>query len=203
MIVSLWYSFLSIIASSPFLCRVKPVVSDGDSARAGTTGAQISLSCPLCLSLQVVSGCITSLRLWGLPAEPTAMPDVKPPLSCDYPSCSSDRPSAGSPLHLFIDMEPCIANLPLSPDPLASFPCHRASVPHFHPGLHGPSYPLMARCNSSTLLTNLGLRYGPSRQGPLRVRPGTYYTAPIKPNSITQDITKSMVQNGSNSYLGW
>lgn len=96
------------------------------------------------------------------------MPDVKPPLSCDYPSCSSDRPSAGSPLHLFIDMEPCIANLPLSPDPLASFPCHRASVPHFHPGLHGPSYPLMARCNSSTLLTNLGLRYGPSRQGPLR-----------------------------------
>ncbi|XP_055086359.1 uncharacterized protein si:dkey-91i10.2 [Periophthalmus magnuspinnatus] len=26
----------------------------------------------------------------------------------------------------------------------------------------------MARCNSSTLLTNLGLRYGPGRQGPLR-----------------------------------
>lgn len=68
-------------------------------------------------------------------------------------------------------MEPCIANLPLSPDPLSSFPRHRPSVPHY-PGLQGPSYPLMARCNSSTLLTNLGLRYCSSRQGPLGVGPG-------------------------------
>ncbi|XP_074514157.1 uncharacterized protein arhgef49 [Sebastes fasciatus] len=92
------------------------------------------------------------------------MPDVKPPLPCDYPSASSAAASAGSPAgcaphhHLVIDMEPCIANLPLSPDPLSSFPRHRPAVPH---------YPLMARCNSSTLLTNLGLRYCSSRPGPL------------------------------------
>nr|XP_019961478.1 PREDICTED: uncharacterized protein LOC109641450 [Paralichthys olivaceus] len=65
-------------------------------------------------------------------------------------------------------MEPCIANLPLSPDPLSSFPRHRPGAPHY-PGLHGPPFPLMARCNSSTLLTNLGLRYCSSRQGPLGV----------------------------------
>ncbi|KAI9518753.1 hypothetical protein NQZ68_034534 [Dissostichus eleginoides] len=86
------------------------------------------------------------------------MPDVKPPPPCDYPSSSS-----ASPFDLLIDMEPCIANLPLSPDPLSSsFPRHRPSFPHY-PGL--PPYPLMARCNSSTLLTNLGLRY--CRQGPM------------------------------------
>ncbi|KAI4805501.1 hypothetical protein KUCAC02_010111 [Chaenocephalus aceratus] len=84
------------------------------------------------------------------------MPDVKPPPPCDYPS-------SASPFDLLIDMEPCIANLPLSPDPLSSsFPRHRPSFPHY-PGL--PPYPLMARCNSSTLLTNLGLRY--CRQGPM------------------------------------
>ncbi len=104
------------------------------------------------------------------------MPDVKPPPPCDYPSTSSAAASAGSlagcasPLNLVIDMEPCIANLPLSPDPLSSFPQHRPSVPHY-PGLQGPPYPLMARCNSSTLLTNLGLRYCSSRQGPLEVGP--------------------------------
>ncbi|KAK5920495.1 hypothetical protein CgunFtcFv8_024300 [Champsocephalus gunnari] len=90
------------------------------------------------------------------------MPDVKPPPPCDYLS-------SASPFDLLIDMEPCIANLPLSPDPLSSsFPRHRPSFPHY-PGL--PPYPLMARCNSSTLLTNLGLRY--CRQGPMvRVRGG-------------------------------
>ncbi|MED6238449.1 hypothetical protein ATANTOWER_021584 [Ataeniobius toweri] len=61
-------------------------------------------------------------------------------------------------------MKPCIANLPLSPDPLNSFPRHRP--------FHAPSYPLMARCNSSTLLTNLGLRYCSSRQGTLGVERG-------------------------------
>ncbi|XP_076602908.1 uncharacterized protein arhgef49 isoform X2 [Chaetodon auriga] len=105
------------------------------------------------------------------------MPDLKPPPPCDYPSTSSVAASVGSPagcashLDLVIDMEPCIANLPLSPDPLSSFPRHRPSVPHY-PGLHGPPFPLMARCNSSTLLTNLGLRYCSSRQGPLGVGPG-------------------------------
>ncbi|XP_073330065.1 uncharacterized protein arhgef49 [Pagrus major] len=105
------------------------------------------------------------------------MPDVKPPPPCDYPSTSSVIASAGSPagctspLDLVIDMEPCIANLPLSPDPLSSFPRHRPGVPHY-PGLHGPPYPLMARCNSSTLLTNLGLRYCSSRQEPLGLGSG-------------------------------
>lgn len=106
------------------------------------------------------------------------MPDVKPPPPCDYPSTSSVAASAGSPagcasdLDLVIDMEPCIANLPLSPDPLSSFPRHRpGGVPHY-PGFQGPSYPLMSRCNSSTLLTNLGLRYCSSRQGPLGMGPG-------------------------------
>ncbi|XP_029386705.1 uncharacterized protein arhgef49 isoform X2 [Echeneis naucrates] len=105
------------------------------------------------------------------------MPDVKPPPPCDYPSTSSAAASVGSPagcaspLDLAIDMEPCIANLPLSPDPLSSFPRHRPGVPHYL-GLQGPHFPLMARCNSSTLLTNLGLRYCSSRQGPLEVGPG-------------------------------
>ncbi|XP_068184534.1 uncharacterized protein arhgef49 [Antennarius striatus] len=67
-------------------------------------------------------------------------------------------------------MEPCIANLPLSPD-LSTLPQHRPSGPHY-PGLQGPPFPLMARCNSSTLLTNLGLRYCTNRQGPVSVWPG-------------------------------
>ncbi|KAK5860682.1 hypothetical protein PBY51_022143 [Eleginops maclovinus] len=92
------------------------------------------------------------------------MPDVKPPPPCDYPSTSSTAASLASPFDLLIDMEPCIANLPLSPDPLSSFPRHRPGVP-LYPGL--PPYPLMARCNSSTLLTNLGLRYCSGRQGPM------------------------------------
>ncbi|XP_045909525.1 uncharacterized protein si:dkey-91i10.2 [Micropterus dolomieu] len=101
------------------------------------------------------------------------MPDIKPPPLCDYPSTSSTGSPAGcaSPLGLIIDMEPCIANLPLAPDPLSSFPQHRSSVPHY-PGFQGPHYPLMARCNSSTLLTNLGLRYCSSRHGPLGATPG-------------------------------
>uniref|UniRef100_UPI0037E81521 uncharacterized protein arhgef49 n=1 Tax=Semicossyphus pulcher TaxID=241346 RepID=UPI0037E81521 len=105
------------------------------------------------------------------------MPDVKPPPPCDYPCTSSVAASAGSPagcaspLDLLIDMEPCIANLPLSPDPLNSFPRHRPNLSHYS-GVQGPPYPLMARCNSSTLLTNLGLRYCSSRQGPVGVGPG-------------------------------
>uniref|UniRef100_A0AAV2JXD4 Uncharacterized protein n=1 Tax=Knipowitschia caucasica TaxID=637954 RepID=A0AAV2JXD4_KNICA len=43
--------------------------------------------------------------------------------------------------------------------------CHRAG--HFPSAPLGAPFPLMSRCSSSTLLTNLGLRYGP-RQGPLR-----------------------------------
>ncbi|XP_026150475.1 uncharacterized protein arhgef49 [Mastacembelus armatus] len=105
------------------------------------------------------------------------MPDVKPPPPCDYPSTSSAVASAGtpagcaSPLSFIIDMEPCITNLPLSPNPLSSFSQHTPSVPHY-PGLQGPPFPLMARCNSSTLLTNLGLRYCSNRQSPLGVGPG-------------------------------
>lgn len=100
------------------------------------------------------------------------MPDVKPPPPYDYPSTSSVSNSAGSPagcpssFSLITNMEPCIADLPLSPDPMC-FPQHRPSVPHCL-GLHGPPFPVMARCNSSTLLTNLGLRYcSSSRQVPV------------------------------------
>lgn len=102
------------------------------------------------------------------------MPDVKPPAPYDYPSTSSVAdPPAGcaSAFNLVTDMEPCIANLPLSPDPLSSFPQHRPNVPQYQ-AFHGPPFPLMARCNSSTLLTNLGLRYCSSRQSPLGVGSG-------------------------------
>ncbi|KAM3862254.1 uncharacterized protein arhgef49 [Diretmus argenteus] len=103
------------------------------------------------------------------------MPDVKPPPPCDYNSASST--SAGSPAGCtasFIttmDLEPCITNIPLSPDPLSSFPQHGHSIPHY-PGLQGPPFPIMSRCNSSTLLTNLGLKYCSSRQGPQGLGPG-------------------------------
>uniref|UniRef100_UPI003AAAE951 uncharacterized protein arhgef49 n=1 Tax=Centroberyx gerrardi TaxID=166262 RepID=UPI003AAAE951 len=105
------------------------------------------------------------------------MPDVKPPPPCDYPSTSSTSASAGSPagcaspLAPAMDMEPCIANLPLSPDPLSPFPRHGHGVPHY-PGLQGAPFPFMSRCNSSTLLTNLGLRYCSSRPGPQGLGPG-------------------------------
>lgn len=105
------------------------------------------------------------------------MPDVKPPPTHDYPSTCSVAASAGPPagcassLGLVTDMEPCIANLPLSPDPLSPFAQHGPGIPPY-PGLHGPPFPLMARCNSSNLLTNLGLRYCSSRQGPQGLGPG-------------------------------
>lgn len=54
----------------------------------------------------------------------------------------------------------------MSPDPLSSFHRHRPGLPHY-PGLQGPHFPLISRCNSSTLLSNLGLRYCSGRQGPL------------------------------------
>ncbi|XP_054642689.1 uncharacterized protein si:dkey-91i10.2 [Dunckerocampus dactyliophorus] len=104
------------------------------------------------------------------------MPDVRSPPPCDYPSTASciAAPSASSPTgcvpSLVIDMEPCIANLLPSPDPLPAFPRHRPVVPHYH-GLQGPAFPLVARCNSSTLLNNLGLRHCPGRQGPPRMVP--------------------------------
>lgn len=110
------------------------------------------------------------------------MPDVKPPPPCDYASTSSLAASGGSPagctssLDLIIDMEPCIANFPLTPNPLSSFPQHRPALTHY-PGTQGPPLPLMARCNSSALLTNLGLRYCSSRHGPLGMGPDVGPTA--------------------------
>ncbi|XP_028992424.1 uncharacterized protein si:dkey-91i10.2 [Betta splendens] len=96
------------------------------------------------------------------------MPDVRAPPACDRASAaaaSGSPPGCVSPLHHMMNMEPCIANLPLSPNPLSAYCQHR---PHY-PGLQGPPFPLMARCNSSTLLTNMGLRYCSSRHGPLGV----------------------------------
>ncbi|XP_042282540.1 uncharacterized protein si:dkey-91i10.2 [Thunnus maccoyii] len=132
------------------------------------------------------------------------MPDVKPPPPCDYPSTSSAAASAGSPagctssLDLIIDMEPCITNLPLSPDPLSSFPRHRPSAPH-HPGLQGPPFPLMARCNSSTLLTNLGLRHCSGRQGPPGMVPGQG----LAPGSCIQTGSNSSRPYRSMENLNW
>ncbi|XP_042349984.1 LOW QUALITY PROTEIN: uncharacterized protein si:dkey-91i10.2 [Plectropomus leopardus] len=69
-------------------------------------------------------------------------------------------------------MEPCIADLPLSPGPLVLL----SPTPAWRPSLLGPpgaSLPAHGQvCNSSTLLTNLGLRYCSGRQGPLGVGPG-------------------------------
>lgn len=92
------------------------------------------------------------------------MPDVRAPPPCDHASAAAfgSPPGCASPLDRIVDMEPCIANLPLSPNPLSTYCQHR---PHY-PGLQGPPFPLMARCNSSTLLTNMGLRYCSSRHGP-------------------------------------
>lgn len=129
----------------------------------------------VCLQAAELRAC--SACFGGLPAPSAAMPDVKPPPPHDYLSISCVSATAGSPagcistLSLVTDMEPCITDIPLSPDPL-SFPQHRPSVPHY-PGLNGASFPLMARCNSSTLLTNLGMRYCPSsRQIPVGMELG-------------------------------
>lgn len=118
--------------------------------------------------------CLQAADLWpggrcfcGLPTRPAATPDVKPPPPDD---CLSSGGSISS-LSLVTDMEPCIADVPLSPDAL-SFPQHRPSVSHY-PGLNGTPLPLMARCNSSTLLSNLGMRYCPSsRQVPVGMEMG-------------------------------
>ncbi|KAM6986616.1 uncharacterized protein arhgef49 [Aplochiton taeniatus] len=102
------------------------------------------------------------------------MPDVKPPLLCDYPS---SPPAGCTPFTPTMDLEPCLTDRPSHPHPLALYPRHQHSVPPY-PGLQGAPYPVMPRCNSSALLTNLGLRYcssnnvAPSRQGPQRVGPG-------------------------------
>ncbi|KAM3607658.1 uncharacterized protein V6R79_011422 [Siganus canaliculatus] len=130
------------------------------------------------------------------------MPDVKPPPPYDYPSTSCVSAPAGSPtgcappLDLIIDMEPCVANLPLSPDPLSSFPQHRQSIPHY-PGLQGAPFPLMARCNSSTLLTNLGLRYCSTSQGPLAVGSG------VAPGSCAYTGNNSSRPYRSMENLNW
>lgn len=68
-------------------------------------------------------------------------------------------------------MEPCIADLPLSPDPLSSFPQRGPGLAHY-PAFYGAPFPLMARCNSSTLLTNLGVRCCSGRLGSVGAGPG-------------------------------
>lgn len=113
------------------------------------------------------------------------MPDVKPPPPYDYPSTSSAGASAGSPagcaspLGLVVDMEPCIADLPLSPDPLSSFAQRGPALAHY-PAYYGAPYPLLARCNSSTLLTNLGVRCCSGRLGSVGAgfREGAYPGSP-------------------------
>ncbi|XP_034041786.1 uncharacterized protein si:dkey-91i10.2 isoform X2 [Thalassophryne amazonica] len=125
------------------------------------------------------------------------MPDIKPPLLCDYPSTSSATSSVSlptgcpSPLNFFVNMEPCIASLPLSPDFLSSFPPHRSSIPCY-PGLQDPHFPLMARCNSSTLLTNLGLRSCSRGHGHAGVRAGQVSSSSIQLGKNTSRPYRSM-----------
>ncbi|XP_056144887.1 uncharacterized protein si:dkey-91i10.2 [Lampris incognitus] len=109
------------------------------------------------------------------------MSDLKPPPSCENPSTSSVPASAGLPAgcasscNLAMDVEPCVTTVPLSPNPLSSFTQQGHGVSSYH-GLQGAPFPLLARCNSSTLLTNLGLRYcsnSPGPRGGLGQDPGT------------------------------
>lgn len=117
--------------------------------------------CVLCVQAAAPPPCGPPSR-WPLP-QPGAMPDVKPPPPHDYPSTCSAGAPPGSPLDLGVDMEPCVADLPPSPDPL-SFPQRGPGLAHYPP-FYGAPFPLMARCNSSTLLTNLGVRCCSSRLG--------------------------------------
>lgn len=88
-------------------------------------------------------------------------------------------------------MEPPLSSLPLSQEAL--FSC-RAS--HFPSAPLGAPYPLMARCNSSTLLTNLGLRYGPGRQGPLRgLVPPSFVHTGSRPYRSMENLSWSPVHD--------
>ncbi|XP_034417597.1 uncharacterized protein si:dkey-91i10.2 [Cyclopterus lumpus] len=90
-------------------------------------------------------------------------------------------------------METCIADLPLPPDPLSPFPRHRPGLPRY-PGLQGPPFPLMSRCNSSTVLTNLGLRYCSGRPGPTGPGPGPCgYTAANRPYRSMENLNWNAV----------
>eukprot|EP00063_Salmo_salar_P045904 XP_014020739.1 PREDICTED: uncharacterized protein LOC106582309 [Salmo salar] len=95
-------------------------------------------------------------------AHTAAMPDVKAPPPCDYPSAGCS-PSQGHGLAgytctagLTMDLEPCLSltDFPL-PQPLSGFRGH--SVPPYPP--YPGQCPFIPRSNSSALLTNLGLRY--------------------------------------------
>nr|XP_023996628.1 uncharacterized protein LOC112073588 [Salvelinus alpinus] len=95
-------------------------------------------------------------------AHTAAMPDVKAPPPCDYPSAGCS-PGQGHGLAgytctagLTMDREPCLSltDFPL-PQPLSGFRGH--SVPPYPP--YPGQCPFIPRSNSSALLTNLGLRY--------------------------------------------
>nr|XP_046224045.1 uncharacterized protein LOC124047779 [Oncorhynchus gorbuscha] len=95
-------------------------------------------------------------------AHTAAMPDVKAPPPCDYPSAGCS-PGQGHGLAgytctagLTMDLEPCLSlnDFPL-PEPLSGFRGH--SVPPYPP--FPGQCPFIPRSNSSALLTNLGLRY--------------------------------------------
>ncbi|XP_010878048.2 uncharacterized protein si:dkey-91i10.2 isoform X2 [Esox lucius] len=81
-----------------------------------------------------------------------AMPDVNAPPPCD----SVGRGPAGYPCTAgpAMDLEPCLTDLP-PPQPLSGFRGH--SVPPYPPC--PGQCPVTPRCNSSALLTNLGLRH--------------------------------------------
>ncbi|XP_059895459.1 translation initiation factor IF-2 [Gadus macrocephalus] len=103
------------------------------------------------------------------------MPDVKSPPSCDYPLASSDPTGSPSRCASFfspdMEVDPCLPSRPLSPGTLPTFPHHGHGLPQYPVGLQGAPFPFMSRCNSSTLLSNLGLRTCSGRHAAYGVGP--------------------------------
>ncbi|XP_046903482.1 uncharacterized protein si:dkey-91i10.2 isoform X2 [Hypomesus transpacificus] len=119
------------------------------------------------------------------------MPDVKT-ASCNYPS--SAGPLAGC--RLAMDLEPCLTDHPLPlplAAPLPAYPGHSAAP---YSALQGASPSPIPRCNSSALLSNLGLRYCSSSSGPpLRRADGLWPHTGLPPascNSVGSRLYRSM-----------
>ena len=134
---------------------------------------------------------VPGASLRRLEFQTTAMPDVKT-ASCNYPS--SAGPLAGC--RLAMDLEPCLTDHPLPlplAAPLPAYPGHSAAP---YSALQGASPSPIPRCNSSALLSNLGLRYCSSSSGPpLRRADGLWPHTGLPPascNSVGSRLYRSM-----------
>ncbi|XP_067117208.1 uncharacterized protein arhgef49 [Osmerus mordax] len=134
---------------------------------------------------------VPGASLRRLEFQTTAMPDVKT-APCDYPS--SAGPLAGCSLAM--DLEPCLTDHPLPlplAAPLPAYPGHSAAP---YSTLQGASPSPMPRCNSSALLSSLGLRYCSSSSGPpLRRADGLGPHTGLPPascNSVGSRLYRSM-----------